>query len=110
MDDDIDRYTFRISWSEDDKEHVGLCSEFPSLSWLAKSPAAALQGIRKLVGETVEEMREHGEEPPEPLSLHRFSGKLLIRIPPEVHRALTLEAAEQGISLNRLISAKLAEG
>jgi predicted HicB family RNase H-like nuclease len=30
-----------------------------------------------------------------------------LRIPPQVHRALALEAAEQGISLNRLASAKL---
>ncbi|HPW17736.1 MAG TPA: toxin-antitoxin system HicB family antitoxin, partial [Candidatus Aminicenantes bacterium] len=38
-----DRYTYRITWSDDDQEHVGLCAEFPSLSWLAKSPESALQ-------------------------------------------------------------------
>ena len=31
----IDRYTYRITWSSEDGEHVGLCAEFPSLSWLA---------------------------------------------------------------------------
>lgn len=31
-----------------------------------------------------------------------------VRIPPEVHRALAMQAAEQGGSLNRLASAKLA--
>ncbi len=44
-------YTYRITWSEEDKEFVGLCAEFPSLSWLAKTPKAALQGIRKIVAE-----------------------------------------------------------
>ena len=27
-------YTYRVLWSEEDAEFVGLCAEFPSLSWL----------------------------------------------------------------------------
>lgn len=27
-----DRYTYRVTGSEDDNEYVGLCAEFPSLS------------------------------------------------------------------------------
>jgi predicted HicB family RNase H-like nuclease len=34
-------------------------------------------------------------------------GKFVVRIPPEVHRALAIKAAEDGISLNRLVSTKL---
>jgi predicted HicB family RNase H-like nuclease len=34
--------------------------------------------------------------------------RLLVRIPPELHRQLAMAAAEQGVSLNRLASAKLA--
>ena len=45
------KYTYRVTWSEDDAEYVGLCAEFPSLSWLARSPEAALRGIRKIVSE-----------------------------------------------------------
>lgn len=45
-----DRYTYRVTWSPDDQEYVGLCGEFPSLSWLAATPEAALKGIRHLVG------------------------------------------------------------
>ena len=44
-----DRYTYRVTWSEDDNEYVGLCTEFPSLSWLSKKPEVALRGIRKLI-------------------------------------------------------------
>ena len=46
-----DRYTYRVTWSEDDQEYVGLCAEFPSLSWLAPTPEAALKGIRKVLAE-----------------------------------------------------------
>jgi predicted HicB family RNase H-like nuclease len=103
-----DRYTYRITWSEDDREFVGLCTEFPSLSWLAKSPEAALKGIRRVVKEAVQDMESHGELPPSPISGKLYSGKFIVRIPPEVHRALAMKAAEEGISLNRFVSAKLA--
>ena len=108
MDSKSDRYTYRITWSEDDREFVGLCLEFPSLSWLAKNPEAALKGIRRVVKEAVQEMESHGESPPAPISGRSYSGKFIVRIPPEVHRALAIKAAEQGISLNRFISARLA--
>ena len=38
----IKHYTYRVTWSPEDDEHLGLCAEFPSLSWLAKTPEAAL--------------------------------------------------------------------
>jgi predicted HicB family RNase H-like nuclease len=103
-----DRYTYRITWSEDDGEFVGLCVEFPSLSWLAKTPEAALKGIRRAVEKAVQDMEDSGEIPPSPISGRSFSGKFVVRIPPEVHRALAVKAAEEGISLNRLVSSKLA--
>ena len=55
-------YTYRISWSEDDNEYVGLCAEFPSLSWMAETPEAAFRGIRRVVPEVVKDMQESGEK------------------------------------------------
>jgi predicted HicB family RNase H-like nuclease len=103
----LDHYTYRVTWSPEDGEYLALCAEFPSLSWLAKAPEMALAGIRKLVAASVADMIANGETPPTPLAEKRFSGEFRVRIPPQVHRALVLEAAEQGISLNRLASAKL---
>ena len=103
-----DKYTYRITWSEDDLEYVGLCAEFPSLSWLAQTPDAALKGIRKLVGEVIADMHSNEESVPEPIAIKHFSGKFMVRVPPDVHRQLTLQAAEAGVSLNRLASAKLS--
>lgn len=102
-----DRYTYRVTWSEEDQEHVGLCGEFPSLSWLAKTPETALKGIRRVVADVVAEMEKCRESVPEPVVLRRFSGKFMVRVPPEVHRRLVMEATEAGVSLNRLASAKL---
>ena len=103
-----DHYTYRVTWSEDDNEHVGLCVEFPSLSWLASSPQTALKGIRAVVADVVADMKKSREPIPEPLAGKQFSGKFLVRVPPDVHRHLALEAAEAGVSLNRLTSAKLS--
>ena len=104
-----DRYTYRVTWSEDDKEYVGLCAEFPSLSWLAKTPGVALKGIRKLVRDVVEDMHNEGEAIPEPIACRHYSGKFIVRVPPQVHRKLAIQAAESGVSLNRLASSKLSQ-
>lgn len=103
-----DLYTYRITWSAEDDEHVGLCAEFPSLTWLACTPGEALAGIRRVVGESVADMREAGETPPDPIATRPYSGRFLVRVPPETHRALAIQAAEQGVSMNRLVSARLA--
>jgi predicted HicB family RNase H-like nuclease len=104
----LDRYTYRMTWSNEDNRCVGLCAEFPSLSWLDATPEKALRGIRKVVAEVVADMQTNGEPVPEPISQRCYSGKFMVRVPPEVHRKLALEAAEEKVSLNRVISAKLS--
>lgn len=108
MNKEIDRYTYRVTWSEEDGEHVGLCAEFPSLSWLEKTPEKALLGIRKLVKECISDMRKNHEVAPDPIATKAYSGKFMVRIPPQTHRTLAIQAAESGISLNRLVSSKLS--
>jgi predicted HicB family RNase H-like nuclease len=103
----VNHYTYRVTWSAEDSEHVGLCAEFPSLSWLAPSPEKALSGSRRVVAEVVDDLKASGEPVPDALADKTYSGRLLVRIPASVHRTLATEAAEQGISLNRLVSAKL---
>ena len=103
----VDRYTYRVTWSEDDQEFVGLCAEFPSLSWLENSPEEALKGVRRLVEGCVADLQSENGEVPEPLSTKSFSGKFMVRVPPETHRSLAIQAAEAGVSLNRLVASKL---
>ena len=105
---EVDRYTYRVTWSEDDSEYVGLCAELPSLSWLEETPERALIGIRQLVKETIADLRRAKEPVPEPISTRPYSGKFMVRVPPEVHRMLAIKAAESGVSINRLVSSKLS--
>jgi predicted HicB family RNase H-like nuclease len=103
-----DFYTYRVTWSEEDEEYLGLCAEFPSLSWLASSPEEALIGIREVVADVIVDLRNSDEPVPEPLMTKKFSGKFMVRVTPELHRQLVIEAAESHVSLNRLANDKLS--
>jgi len=103
-----DHYTYRVTWSPEDQEYVGICAEFPSLSWLAESQVEALAGIISLIADTVTDMEANGEHIPTPIADKTYSGKLLVRVPPDTHRALAIKAAEDGVSLNRVVSEKLS--
>ena len=105
---DAGHYTYRVTWSADDAEYVGLVAEFPSLSWLAAEQVEALVGIRRLVDDVVEDLVSAGDPVPTPIADRVYSGEFRLRIPPELHRALALEAAEEKVSLNRLLSSRLA--
>jgi predicted HicB family RNase H-like nuclease len=38
----------------------------------------------------------------------RYGGKFMVRVPPEIHRNLAIQASEAGVSLNRIVSSKLS--
>ncbi|WP_082440542.1 type II toxin-antitoxin system HicB family antitoxin [Bifidobacterium aesculapii] len=104
----INHYAYRVRWDGDGERFVATCAELPDVTFSSASQLEAFVGIRGAVEAEVARLAANGEEVPEPLSERRFSGRILVRIPPELHRRLSIEAAEQHISLNRLISNRLA--
>ena len=104
----IEHYTYRVTWSAEDDEFVGLVAEFPSLSWLDRDQTRALNGIIKVVAGVVADLESRGEPVPQPFAERRYSGEFKLRIPPELHRALAIRAAEENVSLNRLVSSRLS--
>lgn len=105
---DINKYTYQISWSEEDQEYVATVAEFPSLSWLDADRRQAERGLLDLVTEVVEDMEASGEAVPEPLGSRNYSGKFNVRTSPSLHRRLVIAAKTEGISLNALVNQKLA--
>lgn len=103
----MEKYSYRVIWSEEDQEFVGLCAEFPSLSWLEEEQDAALHGIVRLVSDTLKDMEANKEPIPEPLSLRKFSGNFVVRTTPEMHRQLAILSAEAEVSLNRYVNSRL---
>jgi predicted RNase H-like HicB family nuclease len=105
---DATHYTYRVTWSAEDGEHVATVAEFPSLSWLAATAVEALAGLAAVVQDVLADMAASGGPIPEPLSERTYSGRFVVRVPAELHRRLAREAAEQHVSLNRLVSDRLA--
>jgi len=56
-----DHYTYRVTWSTEDSEYLGLCGELPSLSWLDSTPEKALSGIRNVTREAIADMQSAAE-------------------------------------------------
>jgi predicted HicB family RNase H-like nuclease len=105
----VNHYTYRAVWSPEDNEYVGLCVEFPSLSRLAPTVVEAVAGIERVVADVVADMEKGGEPIPVPLPQRHYSGKFLVRTSPELHARLTMEATEQGVSVNQWAVQKLAQ-
>lgn len=106
---DVKHYSYRVIWSEEDREFVGLCAEFPSLSHLDEDQVSALTGILALVTDVVSEMETTSETPPVPMAHRHYSGTLQVHTTPELHRRLALQAAEANVSLNRVVNDQLAK-
>ena len=60
------------------------------------------RAFKDSIDDYLEFCAERGEEPDKP-----FSGRLMLRLPPELHRKLHLTAREERKSLNQLITEKL---
>jgi len=104
----VDKYTYHVEWSEEDKTHIAYCLEFPSLKVHGDTVIEALNEIEKVVKETLKWMKEESEEIPEPFGLKKYKGNLTLRIPPEIHRKLVIKSAEQGVSINQYILSKIS--
>ncbi|GGJ57151.1 type II toxin-antitoxin system HicB family antitoxin [Glutamicibacter ardleyensis] len=101
-------YKYNVSWSPEDDEFIATVAEFPSLSWMDENQILALTGLRDLIAEVIQDMRDSGEEVPVPFSVRKFSGSIRVRVSPEKHRDLTIAAADQRVSLNRYLTERLA--
>jgi len=106
---DHSKYTYLMIWSEEDGEYIGLCTEFPSLSWLGETPEKAFSGIRQVVVEAIADMQKNHECIPEPITTKQYSGQFMVHVPSEIHRNLVIQAVKSGVSLNRLAMAKLSQ-
>lgn len=69
----INKYNYKISWSDKDNEYIGSCEKYPSLSWLAETPDAALKGIIKLVNDVEKDIENESKEQSKKDSLYKTS-------------------------------------
>jgi predicted HicB family RNase H-like nuclease len=106
--DAMNQYTFRAEWSPDYGEYVGLCLEFPARFARAATAHEAIEVIEQVIVEELADLAECGTEPPPSLTDRRYSGNFMVRTSPTLHARLTVEATEEGVSLNQWVVQKLA--
>jgi predicted HicB family RNase H-like nuclease len=98
----VNHYTYRAEWSSEHGEYVGRCLELPWLSQWAPMMQTAIASVERAVDE---HLAERGEDVPPPLTERKF----IVRTSPALHARLTVEAAEQNVSLNQWVVQKLAD-
>lgn len=101
------RYTYRAEWSPDTGNYIGLCLEFPVQFAYGGTAAKAIAAIEEEVSAYVAEMVADGFDPPPSLTDRKYSGRFVVRTSPVLHGKLTVEAAEQRVSLNHWVVQKL---
>jgi predicted HicB family RNase H-like nuclease len=62
------------------------------------------QAFKESVDDYLEFCRERGEEPDRP-----FSGRLMVRLSPELHRDVYIQAQREGKSLNQWVTERLSK-
>src|SRR5688572_15898041 len=75
------------------------------ITFQAQSVEELKEAFRESVDDYLEFCAERGEEPDKP-----FSGRLMVRLSPGLHRRLFVRAKEEGKSLNQLIAERLESG
>ena len=101
------QYSYNIEYDPDDKIYIGSCAEMPSLNAHGDTQELAIKEIKKVVLAALKWLADDKEEIPEPFCLHKFSGEFRVRMPPEKHRKIAIEANLAGVSMNQYIVSKL---
>jgi len=109
---DVDAYPFVVRpLSEDDGG--GYFIEYPDLPGCMSdgtTPAEAISNGRDAVLSYLRSCEDHGDPIPAPGAMTRSSGQFRQRIPKSLHARLTARARQEGVSLNTLVTAMIAEG
>lgn len=103
------KYLINIYWSEKDQVYVAEVPELPGCATHEDTIEKAAERVNFAIEEWIESAKETGYPIPEPLSTKKYSGRFVARISPEIHRSLTVKAAEKGQSLNRFVEEVLKE-
>lgn len=105
----FDRFTV-ILYLDEDGDWLAHFVEMPNVSAFSDTAEGALNELSIAWEGVKESYRKHGEDIPVAPSRREYSGQFNVRIDKRVHRALAMEAARVGLSLNALVAQKLAKG
>ena len=107
MSDQFDGFSIYLA-EDEDGDFLAHFVEMPNVSAFANTPEDALREL-KIAWEGIKESyHKHGEPVPLAPSKKEYSGQFNVRVDKRVHKELAMEAAQFGLTLNALVSQKLA--
>lgn len=102
-----DQFIKLVEWSEEDQCYIGSCPGIIGPCCHGKDEAKVYKELCSIVEEWVQ-IHEHENIPlPESILKKSFSGKFVVRVGKELHKALAIKALKSGESLNNLCTSLL---
>ncbi|MDO8519751.1 MAG: toxin-antitoxin system HicB family antitoxin [Deltaproteobacteria bacterium] len=102
-----DQYLKIVEWSKEDDCYVGLAPGLIIGGVHGKDQIKVFQELCKTVDEAIALLKKEGRPLPPATANKKYSGKILLRVPPDLHKVLTLKALQNGESVNHLIQEQL---
>ena len=106
--DRFDGYAVNV-FLDDDGDYLAHFVELPNVSAFGESPEAALNELATAWQAMKESFAKRGEPVPVAPARKDYSGQFNVRVDRCLHRALAIEAARAGVSLNALVAQKLGK-
>ena len=102
--------TVRRLSDEDGGGWLATVPDLPGCMADGETPSEAVSEAADAVRSWIATARATGRPVPEPSDAHVYSGKWQQRVPKSLHGKLVERARREGVSLNTLVTAILAEG
>ena len=95
-----DQYLKIVEWSEEDQCYVGTCPGLMLGGVHGDNETKVYKELCQAVEEWIEIYQEDGEPLPAATAGKEYSGKFVVRVGKDLHKALAVEALRHGESLN----------
>ena len=95
-----DQYLKIVEWSEDDQCYIGTCPGLMSGGVHGDNEAKVYKEICQAVEEWIEIYQKDGDPLPAATAGKEYSGKFVVRVGKDLHKALAVDALRHGESLN----------
>jgi predicted RNase H-like HicB family nuclease len=102
----VNRYPAQVFWSSEDEGFIATAPDLPGCSAFGESQREALAELQDAIAGWIEAAQSAGNpipEPSEPARYAEYSGKVLVRMPRELHGQLARLAKSENVSLNHYI-------
>lgn len=107
---DRDRYLKTVEWSEEDKCFVGRCPGLMFGGVHGDNEQKVFRELCVVVDEWIDTLKRDGKPLPRATANKQYSGKFLLRVGNDLHRALAVRALEADQSLNNYAMQILKDG